>query len=68
MPTAFAAQHSVHLIPGKERRGRGGGTRRVSKHFAGLEFGSGKVAWSRPPTSTPERLVIDMRGLTGHST
>jgi len=42
------AQHSVHLISGKERRGHGGGTRRVLGHFVWLEAGSVNMAFSRP--------------------
>jgi len=37
----------VHPIPGKERRGHGGGSLRVFKQFAWLEAGSGKMALSR---------------------
>jgi hypothetical protein len=51
-----AVQHSVHPIPGKVRRGHGGGTAaslrahalRAVRQFAWLEGGSVKVALSRP--------------------
>jgi hypothetical protein len=43
-----ATQHSVHPIPDKVRRGRGGGSLRVFKQFAWLEVGSVKEALSRP--------------------
>jgi len=45
---AVVAQHSVHPIPGKVRRGHGGGSRRVFRQFAWLEVGSGKMALSSP--------------------
>jgi len=38
----------VHPIPGKVRRGHGGGSLRVFKHFVWLGVGSVKVALSRP--------------------
>ena len=43
-----AAQHSVHLNPGKVRRGWRGGSHRVFEQFAWLEAGSVKMAFSRP--------------------
>jgi len=43
-----AAQHSVHVIPGKLRRGHGGGTRPVFRQFLWLKPNSVKVAFSRP--------------------
>jgi hypothetical protein len=42
-----AAQHSVHPIPDKVRRGRGGGSLRVFRPFAWLEVRSVTVALSR---------------------
>jgi hypothetical protein len=51
---ANAAQHSVHPIPGKVRRGWRGGTAarrdsvRVFGQFAWLGAGSGKTASPRP--------------------
>jgi hypothetical protein len=43
-----AAQHSVHPIPDKERRGHGGGSLRVFRQFAWLGVGSDKMALSHP--------------------
>ena len=41
-------QHSVHPIPGSERRDWCGGSLRVFRQFAWLEVGSDKVTLSRP--------------------
>jgi hypothetical protein len=62
MKDFHAAQHSVHPIPGKVRRGQDGGSLRVFKPFSWLAVGSVKVALSRPTwlsslsrhTSTPK--------------
>ncbi len=43
-----AAQHSVHPIPGKVRRGWRGGSRRVFRQFAWLGVTSDKMTLSRP--------------------
>ena len=58
----------VHPIPGKERRGHGGGTAvlgdgvRVFRQFAWLEVGSGKMALSRP--TPPDRACRDHQRVT----
>ena len=52
-----AAQHSVHPIPDKERRGHGGGSLRVFRQFAWLEVGSVKMAFSRPAHPQVTRAV-----------
>jgi len=65
-----ATQHSVHPIPGKERRGHGGGSLRFFRQFAWLEAGFVKVALSRPahqrvtPTvgRTCENIIFKKRG------
>jgi len=44
----------VHPNPGKERRGRGGGSLRVFKQFSWLGVGSVKARYLVPPTSTPQ--------------
>jgi hypothetical protein len=51
-----AAQHSVHPIPGKVRRGHGGGTLRgaFSGSLRGLKRVPSKRRYLVPPTSTPE--------------
>ena len=41
----------------ERHRGHGGGSRRVFKHFAWLEVGSGKVALSRPTHQRVTRAV-----------
>jgi len=38
----------MHPIPGKERRGHGGGSLRALKQFPCLEVGFDKIALSRP--------------------
>ena len=38
----------MHPIPGKVRRGHGGGSRRAFKQFSWLEVGSVKVAQPHP--------------------
>jgi hypothetical protein len=42
----------VQPNPGNVRWGQGGGSRRVFRQFAWLEFGSGKVVLSRPTHAT----------------
>ena len=49
-----AAQRSVPPIPGKERRGHGGGSRRDFRQFICLGVGSVKAAFSRPAHQYPE--------------
>jgi len=57
MANPKAAQHSVHPIPGNVRRGHGGGSLRVFKHFVWLEVDSGKVALSRPAHQRVTQIV-----------
>jgi hypothetical protein len=56
------AQHSVHPIPDKDRRGHGGGSLRVFKRFVWLGVGSGKMTLSRPAhqrvTRTVRRFIV----------
>src|SRR5512143_1280777 len=57
IPLEIAAQHSVHPT---------GGSLRVFKHFAWLEVGSDKIAWSRPAhqrvTHTVGRAWLKIKG------
>jgi len=56
-----ASQHSVHPIPGKVRRGYGGGSRRVFKLFVRLEVGSVKLALSHPAHQRVMQAVRRLR-------
>ena len=51
-----------HPNPGKVRRGRGGGSLRVFKHFTWLEVASVKAALSRP--TPPDRACRDHQRVT----
>jgi len=68
--SSIAAQRSVHPIPGKERRGRGGGTLRgaFSGCLRGLELVPSKWRCLVPPTRSALHIaVVGGPTLAGHS-